>query len=366
MTDSRLPFVGFGSSPPQGWRSILAALVLVLGGATFQAFCATDLSPNEYGWRRLPTDAEIDRAANDQLTYLSAKVGNGDRFSYRNISDVRIVKMHKPAVNRARDEVDASMAWLLFTTTFVEVYPGGERRQEPQHFAQWLMFEENRQKIGNVPITTKGWYFSGGIQRDSLEERNRYVQGWFEGFHFLPGFGWEREPSTGPSSPESGNWMTAVGAGAAGAAAVAAAAKVIASIFNRGSGRKKNTKDQKNDADEAIGYVLQVSTEEVDLSSGVPQSLTVTAWAVDTKGGYRPAPRASIEITPSGTASSAVNVNPSSGVGTLNCKIGMGQGGGFSAGGDAALEVTVSAPGGGSGNARVRLTCAAQPVMEFF
>lgn len=162
------------------------------------------------------------------------------------------------------------------------------------------------------------------------------------------------------------SWKTAVGMGAAGAAAVAAAAKLLASIFNRGNGRKKSVKDKKNETGETVGYVLQLSTEEIDLSSGVPAPLTVTAWAVDSKGGYRPAPRASITVTPSGVAARYVSVKPDRGNGNLACQVATSGGAGTPTEAEGSLNVSVSAPGGKGAVAQVKLVCARSVTMEFF
>ena len=82
----------------KGFRSVLFLVFITVFAWVIidpQAWFVLGQSTNEYGWTRLPTDAEIEQAANDIISFYSAKHGDSNDYSYSEVTDVRIVKMHK-------------------------------------------------------------------------------------------------------------------------------------------------------------------------------------------------------------------------------------------------------------------------------
>jgi hypothetical protein len=139
---------------------------------------------------------------------------------------------------------------------------------------------------------------------------------------------YQRPPSSDPGGGSSGGggggWVVVVGglavmgAAAAGFTGLAAAAAVLVR-----RAKKKRLEDgdpQVLEDDEIVGYILQLSTDEIMLKGNQVQPVAIDCWQVTADGGYKAAPEASIQIQPP-PASSGINVWPLSGQGSLDVHI---------------------------------------------
>lgn len=103
-------------------------------------------------------------------------------------------------------------------------------------------------------------------------------------------------------------WETA----GAGAAAVAAAAAAIAGAAASGRGKKK-----KLDPNDHVGYVLELSTRHIDLSSAYSAEFSARAWKVLASGRVEPADDATLTLQPP----PGVGVAPASGPSPLETAV---------------------------------------------
>jgi hypothetical protein len=143
----------------------------------------------------------------------------------------------------------------------------------------------------------------------------------------------DSEPDTeyqGPSisDPDSGSsgagWVVVIGglavmgAAAVGFIGLAAAAAVLVSRAKKKRFEEGHQQDLQED--EIVGYILQLSTDEIRLKFNEIQSVAIECWQVTADGSYKPAPDASIQIQPP-PASSFIKVWPLSGQGNLDVHI---------------------------------------------
>lgn len=103
-------------------------------------------------------------------------------------------------------------------------------------------------------------------------------------------------------------WKTA----GAGAAAVAAAAAALAGAVASGRGKKK-----KLDPHEHVGYVLELSTQRIELTSANSHTLSVRVWKVLASGAVEPADDATVTLRPP----PGVQVSPASGGSPLEAAV---------------------------------------------
>jgi hypothetical protein len=141
----------------------------------------------------------------------------------------------------------------------------------------------------------------------------------------------------------SSDWVVVIGGmavlGTVGFAGLAAAAAVL---VNRAKKKRLEKGDQQDlPEDEVVGYILQLSTDEIKLKVNEVQPVAIDCFQVAADGSYKPAPHASIQIQPP-PASSFIKVWPLSGQGSLDVHIqldGMPQ--------ENKYQVVVYASGGG-------------------
>jgi hypothetical protein len=151
----------------------------------------------------------------------------------------------------------------------------------------------------------------------------------------------------------------AIGALAKAMAAKAAAAKTIAATAAR---KSAGNNEKKEDPDRAVGYILQLSTNQLTLKTGAPAALAVTVWAAKADGSHSLAADAQIQLTPSINLV-GLRIEPSSGTGRLQSTILWG--GGRAPSPSMTLMVTATAGGGTySGSVSLALEIA-QIVYEF-
>ncbi|MBX9723237.1 MAG: hypothetical protein K2X81_17675 [Candidatus Obscuribacterales bacterium] len=124
------------------------------------------------------------------------------------------------------------------------------------------------------------------------------------------------EITPGEDAPATPEWTQATGKGPAGLLAVAAAAAALAVVWKA---KQKNGKEQK---DNTAGYVLQVSESALSLARGQSATLEITAWKVDSKGGYTAAPEAEIRIAPA-VQNAGIVIQPASGHGKMTCEVSL-------------------------------------------
>ena len=160
-------------------------------------------------------------------------------------------------------------------------------------------------------------------------------------------------------------WQTVVGLGAAAVLAIGALAKVMAAKAAAAkalAAKAADNKVEKEEPNRAVGYILQLSTNQLTLKTGAPAALAVTVWAVQPDGSHSLAADAQIQLTPSINLA-GLRIEPSSGAGRLQSTIWWG--GGSAPSPSMALMVTAAA-GGGSYSGSVYLTLEmAQIVYEF-
>lgn len=173
--------------------------------------------------------------------------------------------------------------------------------------------------------------------------------------------GLDKEGLPPPAAKQDPNWGLAVGDGSqtaasepgkrgvpsrGAAAALAAAAAAVAAAYWL---RRRKSGDTSTDAPEgAVGYVLQLSSANFTLAPGDTAALSVTVWAVDSKGATSLAPGAAITIS----APDGVNASPASGSSRMVAQLSASK---DLAPGTHTLAVSAQA-GGGSYNATVQIT----------
>jgi hypothetical protein len=123
-------------------------------------------------------------------------------------------------------------------------------------------------------------------------------------------------------------WAVVIGGGAAvGAAATAMIKKAL------------SQKNKKGNEDGPAGYILQLSSERLQVGEESPASLQVTAYRVNKTGGYAPAPEVKLQI--SATPDSCLKITPDHGQSQMSVVISMeGKSGGTSE----TLTITGTAP----------------------
>jgi len=143
-------------------------------------------------------------------------------------------------------------------------------------------------------------------QLDALWAENQTV---FEGLDIEWTDGGSTQVGGGSQSAEGGlPWETA----GAAAGAVAAAAAAVAGAAASGRGKKK-----KLDPKEHVGYVLELSTEHLDLSSAYSAGFSARVWKVLASGAVEPADDATVTLRPP----PGVGVAPTSGPSPLEAAV---------------------------------------------
>ena len=230
-------------------------------------------------------------------------------------------------------------------------------------------------------ITVNLWW-AGDLQQDVRPIAEAIHRGFLED-------GLAGEPGTAPgtvSVPGNGGvpipadmpWKTMVGVGAAAVVAIGALAKAMAakaaksaaakvaaatasakSVDKRAEGEKEKEPDDPN---RTVGYILQLSANELSLTAGTPASLSVTVWAAKADGSHAMASDAQIRLTPSVNLA-GLRIEPSNGVGRLQSTIVWIGGSAPSA---AVTLMVTAAVGGGTHTGTVNLALdMAQIVYEF-
>lgn len=128
------------------------------------------------------------------------------------------------------------------------------------------------------------------------------------------------------------------GAGLAGAAA----ALVLRARKKRSQNREEQPTEQ-----EVVGYILELSTNEVFLQASKPQSVGVTCWKVRGGGSYEPAPEAELSVQGPSPASN-ISVTPLSGQGKMEMQINL-----TDESNEDTHQVVVTASGGGESTTAV-------------
>lgn len=154
----------------------------------------------------------------------------------------------------------------------------------------------------------------------------REIEGILSGLRFTV----NRKPSTTvdlpENSPETGTpWVTVIGTIAAGGAAVTAAAAGVA-LEARNRKKAKDRKDKKEkkreEDDEAAGYILQVSQDQITLSENQPAGLQAVVWEVDLQGRTKRAQNAMLEIEAPVNAA-YLTISPRQAQGTLDASLSL-------------------------------------------
>lgn len=171
--------------------------------------------------------------------------------------------------------------------------------------------------------------------------------------------------SAAGSADEGIPWEIVIGAGAIAAILTTIARKLRKksnAAHNKPPAPSHTKKQAKKEADEPVGYILQLSHDRLTLQPDQPAPFTATAWRVDAKGGYHPAPEAQLRITVPPTMAEVVRVAPAEAKGQLACQITLVQEVSLEA---TPLTVTAQAPKGGT-TAQVLVEAEPMYVIEFF
>ena len=124
-----------------------------------------------------------------------------------------------------------------------------------------------------------------------------------------------------PPDTDDNSWITVIGALAAGGGALAIAAKTMAA---RSKKKPKSDKDKKkeHEDEEAVGYILQISTDKLVVNEEQPSKLEATVWEVDSQGRYKRAQGAALAIEqPANT--NFLHIAPRRAQGTLQSSVSL-------------------------------------------
>lgn len=206
------------------------------------------------------------------------------------------------------------------------------------------VLEMERHAYYYIPLGDAGVFVGRGVlvrpgyfeQLDSLWAENQAV---FDGLSI----DWQ---GGGPGPAGGLPWQTAVG----GAAAVAAAAAAIAGAAASTRGKRK-----KLDPNEHVGYVLELSTKRIELTSARSDTLAARVWKVLASGAVEPADDATVTLQPP----PGVGVSPSSGPSPFEASV--WQTGDVAVG--VSLGVTAQAAKGSTSD-RVALVAEAESALE--
>jgi hypothetical protein len=288
-------------------------------------------------WPRFPTDGEIDSAKSAALAQCS---------------DCRVVYTGEPTkyhfAGPVSDPVEVSGVFLAFavqrgggTITVNDQEVGTMASKTSYCFFQlyydsdadeWYFGAMRRYKAGQfVPVIEVSAAAALAYSLKSQEDLERYVARQFEqppdGFGHIPGWPAGAGGSTIP-------WEVVIGVGA-GAAVLGAAIKIAraAAAARRAKSQQpaepesgsEGDKDQKPDDDKPVGYILQLSATELEVSTSRPARLTATVWEVSGSGSPRQATSASLRVVLTAGASGIQFTPPAATGGRLDCTISLPQ-----------------------------------------
>ncbi len=152
----------------------------------------------------------------------------------------------------------------------------------------------------------------------------RYVYEWREGPQ--PGAGAvipQPDPWETDQQGDSGLIWTVVvgGLGVLGVGGLGLAGAAAVLVMRARKRRLQNQQDQPGEQ-EVVGYILELSTNEVFLRGNYPQTVSVTCWKVKGSGAYEHAPEAIISVQ-GPPPSSNITVSPLSGQGSMDLQISL-------------------------------------------
>ncbi len=302
-----------------------------------------------YEWPRRPRNAEIDAAKKLFDQGMDGAVMTDDgwvKYKALTVTESRVQKMHplsgKPELGGDKDTGD--QVFVEYTGVGHSGPPGAGGNlpvgQEPgQAQADWPS-KGVRRLIYNK--TDSRFQFDTVLAKYRTDTFNDlYGNGWANG--------WASEGADDSGADTPLPWKTVGG----GAAAVAAAATAMAGALARTSQGKRTRRDPKR----PIGYVLQLSSQQLRLSAQQSAPLDVAVWQVMPDGRASPAEDARITLSPPEGAS----VRPADGAGRVSAVV--WQTGAMVAGGET-LTVTASSAAGGGARATVALTPAEETRLE--
>ncbi len=144
-------------------------------------------------------------------------------------------------------------------------------------------------RVGSTPVLIR--MSCGGFYTEQMNDC------WQEINRALPHIKITSKSGTNSSLSAPGNsWVTVVGALGAGGVAVAAAARALAARAKKKPKTDKGKKKKREDEEKAVGYILQISSDRLVVSEAQPAILEATVWEVDSRGGTKRAPGASLAI----------------------------------------------------------------------
>lgn len=236
-------------------------------------------------WPRLPTDSEIEEAR----AALVAEDSVGDA-TLRTLS-AEAVKVHAvDPEQRLGGQAGTGNHCVAIVTT---QWTTAEGEQPPVTRVDPLYFntETGTWAFGVAAMTATesldAWYAAG------------YAEGWVE---------------EGATAAGALPWRTVAGwLGAVAAAAVAIAGAASSGAASSRAGRRGD----RFDPDQAVGYVLHLSTNRLTVAEGRPTAFVATAYEVLPSGGFRPAPAARIALA----SAPGVAVNPAAGAGAVQATV---------------------------------------------
>jgi hypothetical protein len=181
-------------------------------------------------------------------------------------------------------------------------------------------------------------------------------------------------PATPVPTDDSGiPWQVIFGGGGLAISGGVLATAIVNIFKKRDKSKSKTGKsdEQEQDPDEVVGYILQLSSDAVMLTSGQPASVNATVWQVTANGATAQASDAAIQVDMPGAAASFLQVTPTSGQGQIACTFSQA---GEPGQDEVLVTFNASAAQGGT-SAQVRVTMAViltaevaqgQPVIRYF
>ncbi|MDQ7821393.1 MAG: hypothetical protein RDV48_01225 [Candidatus Eremiobacteraeota bacterium] len=344
---------------------------------------------------RLPTDQELANAAQEAAARdswvehgnidMPGQPGSGNDGSVRKktLSVARILKVHNPELmNDPREvnniHVEASDALVLFKDVYESSGPSTVGAPYRESWCLYMLKYEASKGFSFVQIVPTFQtarivtsFKSSPSDETLLSSISAFLASYYDNTAMATGLPYDSsERAWGFAAPRGGDpgelpqWVIVAG----GAAAVAAAAAAIKKALEAAAKAKKPAKkddreppEKKEKKKKQKHYILQLSSQSLEVANEKPASLRVAAWEVDESGSYMPAGSASLRITVPPQAS-FLRVSPASGTGSLDASVALAE-----TPGENAVELTVT---GSAGNvttqASVKVTIKAECEMEFF